>query len=832
LASRQFLSNNNRSLSGIILGGQKKVRWYRLENRIVALFIILILLVQLAGFIAIRKAIDENARASIREDLIVGERVFLRLLDQNAEKLTQGARLLASDYGFRQAIGTDDRATIASVLANHGARIGSTLSMLIGTDQSVKASTQAYPSTDLQRSSLELVTKAGNSNGAADTVIVDEVLYQIVAVPIKAPVTIGWVVMAFPVDQKLVSDMRALSSLQVSVLVSARNGQWQQDVSTLPKTEANMLMQHLPKLPVSSSLISQLSLGDNDYSARLLVLAQGSNGLTSVAVLQRSISEAVAPYRHLQLILLIISVIGVILAIFTSAFLVRRITSPLRSLAEIAKRLGTGDYRATSDIKINRRDEIGRLADAFESMRSGIANRELEISRLAYWDSLTDLPNRLQFSILLKEAIEQASLSNGQCHILMMDLDRFQHVNDVLGHSFGDSLLRQVGRRLEQQLDGPQHKVARLGGDEYAILLPATDQAAAVSQAKRILRSLEEPIFIDEQTVDLGAGIGIAGYPANGENSDTLLSNAEVAMSVAKRRGSGFVVYDPSIDKSSQESLSLLSELRRALERNEFMLYAQPKVDLASGRVVGAEALVRWVHPEKGFIGPDNFIPFAETTGFIRSLTTWMLGKAGILCAELERKGIPLKFSVNLSTRDLLDQDLPTQFADILARNNLSPSSMCLEITESAIMDDPVRAQLTLERLHSMGVELAIDDFGTGYSSLAYLKRLPVDELKIDKSFVMNMEHDVDDAKIVKSTIDLGHNLGLRVVAEGLETLAVWHLLQQMGCDQAQGYYLSKPMPGDRFIEWLEQWKPPVQLDLALDKPVVEDAAVTLLRRT
>jgi diguanylate cyclase (GGDEF)-like protein len=832
LASRQFLSNNNRSLSGIILGGQKKVRWYRLENRIVALFIILILLVQLAGFIAIRKAIDENARASIREDLIVGERVFLRLLDQNAEKLTQGARLLASDYGFRQAIGTDDRATIASVLANHGARIGSTLSMLIGTDQSVKASTQAYPSTDLQRSSLELVTKAGNSNGAADTVIVDEVLYQIVAVPIKAPVTIGWVVMAFPVDQKLVSDMRALSSLQVSVLVSARNGQWQQDVSTLPKTEANMLMQHLPKLPASSSLIPQLSLGDNDYSARLLVLAQGSNGLTSVAVLQRSISEAVAPYRHLQLILLIISVIGVILAIFTSAFLVRRITSPLRSLAEIAKRLGTGDYRATSDIKINRRDEIGRLADAFESMRSGIANRELEISRLAYWDSLTDLPNRLQFSILLKEAIEQASLSNGQCHILMMDLDRFQHVNDVLGHSFGDSLLRQVGRRLEQQLDGPQHKVARLGGDEYAILLPATDQAAAVSQAKRILRSLEEPIFIDEQTVDLGAGIGIAGYPANGENSDTLLSNAEVAMSVAKRRGSGFVVYDPSIDKSSQESLSLLSELRRALERNEFMLYAQPKVDLASGRVVGAEALVRWVHPEKGFIGPDNFIPFAETTGFIRSLTTWMLGKAGILCAELERKGIPLKFSVNLSTRDLLDQDLPTQFADILARNNLSPSSMCLEITESAIMDDPVRAQLTLERLHSMGVELAIDDFGTGYSSLAYLKRLPVDELKIDKSFVMNMEHDVDDAKIVKSTIDLGHNLGLRVVAEGLETLAVWHLLQQMGCDQAQGYYLSKPMPGDRFIEWLEQWKPPVQLDLALDKPVVEDAAVTLLRRT
>ncbi|ASU39082.1 GGDEF domain-containing protein [Herbaspirillum sp. meg3] len=783
------------------------MRWHRLENRIVALFIVLILLVQLAGFVAIRKAIDENARASIRDELIIGERVFLRLLEQNADKLTQGARLLASDFGFRQAIGTDDRGTITSVLENHGARIGATLSMLIGTDQQIKASTQAYPSADLQRSALELVTKGADTNGASETVIVDDSLFQIVAVPVRAPVVIGWIVMGFPVDQKLISDMRALSSLQVSVMVSTRGGQWQQDVSTLPKEESGMLMRQLPQKQDNSSFIPQLTIGDNDYSARLLVLAKGSSNQSAVAVLQRSISEAVAPYRRLQLILLTISVIGVVMAIFASAFVARRITSPLRSLADIAKRLGAGDYRARIEIKGG--DEIGKLADAFESMRTGIANRELEIRRLAYWDPLTDLPNRVQFATLLNSAIERAKASNGQCHILMMDLDRFQHVNDVLGHSFGDSLLREVGRRLEQQLERENDKVARLGGDEYAILLPATDVTEAIRQAKRILQSLEMPISIGDQTVDLGAGIGISGYPENGQNSDTLLSSAEVAMYVAKRRGSGFTVYDPSIDKSSQESLSLLSELRRALDRNEFLLYAQPKVELATGKVVGAEALVRWVHPEKGFIGPDNFIPFAETTGFIRMLTSWMLNRTAILCAELQKKGITLKFSVNLSTRDLLDQDLPTHFADILTRNQLSPSSMCLEITESAIMDDPIRAQLTLERLHGMGVELAIDDFGTGYSSLAYLKRLPVDELKIDKSFVMNMEHDADDAKIVKSTIDLGHNLGLRVVAEGLETLAVWHLLKQMGCDQAQGYYMSKPMPGDRFIEWLEQWKAP-----------------------
>jgi len=785
---------------------------YRLENRIVALFVILILLVQVAGFIAIRKAIDSNARAAIGEELAIGERIFLRLLEQNAEKLTQGARLLASDYGFRQAIGTDDRDTIGSVLENHGARIGSTLVMLIGVDQQIKASTQEYPSTDLQRSSLELVAKAEGSNGASATVIVEENLYQIVAVPIKAPVTIAWVVMGFPVDQKLIADMRALSSLQVTVLVSSREGKWVQDASTLSKEDGAMMSAQLPVKLNGNTVIDELKIADNDYRARLLVLASGSGNQRAVAVLQRSISEAVAPYRRLQLILLFISVIGVIVAVFASAVMTRRMTRPLRVLTEVARRLGAGDYQARISVRGN--DEIGKLADAFESMRSGIANREVEIRRLAYWDSLTDLPNRVQFSALLNGAINEAGRGGGTCHILMMDLDRFQHINDVLGHSFGDSLLREVARRLEDQLERNTYKLARLGGDEYAVLLPLTSRDEALRQARHILHSFEVPISIDDQTVDLGAGIGIAGYPEHGEDSGTLLNHAEVAMYAAKRSGSGVVIYDPSIDKASQESLSLLSELRRALERNEFLLYVQPKVDLDSGVVVGAESLVRWVHPEKGFIGPDNFIPFAETTGFIGMLTTWMLNKSAALCSELIAQGIHLKFSVNLSTRDLLDQDLPTHFAAILADNNLLPSSMCLEITESAIMDDPVRAQQTLERLHAMGVELAIDDFGTGYSSLAYLKRLPVDELKIDKSFVMNMEKDVDDAKIVRSTIDLGHNLGLRVVAEGLEREAVWHLLQQMGCDQAQGYFIGKPMPAEQFMDWLSKWRPPQMRDV------------------
>jgi len=291
-----------------------------------------------------------------------------------------------------------------------------------------------------------------------------------------------------------------------------------------------------------------------------------------------------------------------------------------------------------------------------------------------------------------------------------------------------------------------------------------------------------------------------------------LLSRAEVAMYAAKVGGDEAVVYDPAIEKSSEQNLSLLSELRRAAEGDEFRLYVQPKVSLDSGTVVGLEALVRWMHPEKGMLFPDSFIPFAEKTGFIRTLTRWMLERSAALCSELMQRDQALKISVNISTRDLLDQELPTRFGDILQRYAVPASLFCLEITESAFMDDPVRAQQTLEKLHALGVELSIDDFGTGYSSLAYLKRLPVDELKIDKSFVMKMEQDADDTKIVRSTIDLGHNMGLRVVAEGLESKEAWDLLSRMGCDLGQGYFVSRPMAADRLPDWLLTWTPPAFL--------------------
>jgi EAL domain-containing protein (putative c-di-GMP-specific phosphodiesterase class I) len=325
--------------------------------------------------------------------------------------------------------------------------------------------------------------------------------------------------------------------------------------------------------------------------------------------------------------------------------------------------------------------------------------------------------------------------------------------------------------------------------------------------SQRIGAAFDAPLTLDDHTVDLSAGVGVACWPDHAADAGTLLSRAEVAMYAAKRRSDGPMVYDPRSDSGSAQTLSLLSELKRAVEENELRLFLQPKIALADGALIGAEALVRWQHPTRGMVPPMQFIPFAEQTGFIRRLTLWMFDAAAREWPRLEQAlGTGLRLSVNLSTRDLLDQELPDKLGAILDRHAAPAGAFCLEITESAIMDDPQRAEATLRRLAERGFKLSIDDFGTGYSSLAYLKRLPVHELKIDKSFVMGMERDAGDAKIVRSTIDLAHNLGLCVVAEGVENAAIWNQLHRLDCDEAQGYHMSRPLPAAEFAAWGARW--------------------------
>ncbi|NHZ66324.1 putative bifunctional diguanylate cyclase/phosphodiesterase [Massilia genomosp. 1] len=802
-----------------------KLRFNSLEGRIVGLFLVLIVAVQAIGLLVIEHGINANARSSIATELINGEKIFRKLMEQNAQRQRFSAQVLARDTAFVQAIGNgdeDDRATIASALANSGRRARADMTMLIDGERRVTVETGIVKNGALEKLVLSLLDRAEQHDGASAVAIVDQRPVQVVVMPVKAPITIAWVMMGFALERQLVLDMRELSQLDVAIFTRQQDGPFAPFESTLaPAAMAGVTraLQALQALPDNQARPFDLDVGGIRYSARLLPLGL-DGGRHADVLLARSIDDATAEYTRLQRTLMILTVVATLVACGAAVFTAMRIAQPLRHLAGTARRMERGDYDGRIDVE--RTDEIGALAKAFAGMRESIAKREQEIGRLAYWDALTDLPNRAQFVRLLGEALEQARQREHVVFVLMMDLDRFKHVNDVMGHAFGDALLQKVAGRLRALLveSHPQAQLARLGGDEFVVLLPASSIDHAHKVAAGILRALEAPLSLDDQTVDIGAGLGMAAFPINGADPESLLSMAEVAMYAAKQRNDGAVAYDAAMDKSSAKSLGLLTELRNAIERNEFRLHVQPKIRLDTGEVVGVESLVRWVHPERGNVFPDEFIPFAEQTGFIRVLTRWVLDQSGALCSELQRQGIYLKISVNLSTRDLLDQDLPAKFKEILTRHQLSAGSFCLEITESAIMDDPVRAQQTLERLHTMGVDLSIDDFGTGYSSLAYLKRLPVDELKIDKSFVLNMENDIGDTKIVRSTIDLGHNMGLRVVAEGIESEAVWRLLAALGCDQGQGYFMSRPIAADKLVGWIAGWTPPAKSALPYTESV------------
>jgi diguanylate cyclase (GGDEF)-like protein len=423
----------------------------------------------------------------------------------------------------------------------------------------------------------------------------------------------------------------------------------------------------------------------------------------------------------------------------------------------------------------------------------------------ALHDGLTGLPNRTLLRDRTGQAIRQADRELSPAALLLIDLDRFKEINDTLGHHYGDQLLIQVGERLQTVLREVD-TVARLGGDEFAVLLPKIATAeGAIVVANKLHAALEEPFPIDKLTLDVEASIGLALYPDHGNDPDELLQRADIAMYAAKDTHTELVLFDAKLDQHSPRRLALLGELRRAIEHQQLVLHYQPIIDAQTSNVLGVEALVRWQHPEHGLLPPSEFIPLAERTGLITPLTHYVLKAALQQCRHWSQAGHELAVAVNVSARRLLDLTFPDEVAGLLATWEVPPRLLVVEITESTIMADPAHALEVLGRLDRIGVQVAIDDFGTGYSSMANLKSLPVHELKIDRSFVTHMTSNTSDAVIVQSTIDLGRNLGLRVVAEGVEDAVTWQELDELGCHAIQGYYVSRPIPAEDLTGWLEQ---------------------------
>ena len=449
------------------------------------------------------------------------------------------------------------------------------------------------------------------------------------------------------------------------------------------------------------------------------------------------------------------------------------------------------------------RKHTGKLEEMVRERTTELVHKSLALEHQTLHDGLTGLPNR---SLLIERALQSLQFAKRDefpCSLLMLDLNHFKEVNDALGHHVGDMLLQEVASRLRRSLRSTD-TLARLGGDEFAIVMPKLGKKQVEVVTRILLDLLRKPFEIARKKLYIGASIGIAFYPEHGDNTSQLMQKADVAMYHAKRNRLGFSVYNQEIDSYTQERLSLRDDLRLAVERKELILYYQPKLGIHGNSPPAMETLVRWPHPVHGIISPDKFIPLAEESGLINPLTLHVLELATAQCAAWMREGLNISVSVNLSTHNLREKELSERISENLKKNNLPPGSLVLEITESMLMEDPLRAVKLLTDLQEMGVESSIDDFGTGYSSLSYLRELPVKEIKIDRSFVMNMRKNESDEVIVRAIIDLAHNLGLRVVAEGVESQEDWDMLSSFNCDIVQGYFISKPRPAEEITAWIK----------------------------
>ncbi|MEP6906359.1 MAG: EAL domain-containing protein [Pseudoxanthomonas sp.] len=767
----------------------------RFQNKIVALMIVVVLAAQLVTFAVVHVATERSVGNQLREELGVGQRVWARFYEGRGEQLLENAAVLADDFGFKAAVASADPPTMHSALANHSSRIDAQASVLLSPEgEWITGLGNASPQAQA-RAIAPLLREARAEGYAVAVVALDGKLYRMALLPVMAPNLVGWVGIGTDFGDAFARDFHGVTGLEAS-FVSLDAAHPRLYASSLDAV-ARQALQQLPSSTIRADRrVRTLHANDDQYYAVAEPLSD--NGEVTL-LLQGSMDSAMAPYLALEYRILILSGVAAVVALMLAAWLGRNISRPIGQLAVAVRRVQSGDY--SQPVEVHGRDEIADLASAFGNMQGEISAREERILHQANHDALTGLPNRNLARDRLESAVRRSYGGDRCCVVLIIDLDRFKEINDTLGHDFADKVLSEVGVRLRQGVEISDF-VARLGGDEFMLLLEGVKRNDVMSRAKELLSHLRRPLDMPRTRIHLDASIGIALYPDHGTDSETLLRRADIALYEAKSAHMGVSVYQPGRDETHLRRLSLMTDLRQAIDRRELHLCFQPKIDVPSSRVAHVEALLRWTHPVLGAIGPDEFIPLAEHSGFIHEITRYVLHEALRCNAEWRRQGLDLGIAVNLSAMDLMDADLPDYLQDCLQRHGVPARKLILEVTESALMRDVEYAIRMLQRLRDGGVRLAIDDFGTGYSSLAQLKRMPVDELKIDKSFVMQLVEGSDDAVIVRSTIELGHNMGLSVIAEGVEDENAMALLRRYGCDMVQGYLFSKPLEQTELLEW------------------------------
>lgn len=755
--------------------------------KVLLLLLGLVLLVELSSYITTRIVVRDTVIDGARSELERGGEVFAQSVRARAEQLALSVRVLTDDFGFKEAVASRDAPTIRSALNNHAARIKADIAVVADEQGRLVASTQ-----ELAPGSWDFLTEYAQSvgrSGAHSTMMIGNRPYQFVLAEMRAPLRIGVVGMGFEIDDELTEELKRLTGLDTS-FVSLAGKRSSYLSGTLEGQMRSDLLSRLNRQPPPPRQV----VTTNDDMTLLLPVAEEPTALA--AVLQVPLARALAPFSRLNQQLLWVAVGFSVLAALLAFVIARGVTQPVSALARVARRVASGHYDTA--VPVYSRDELGELAQGFTQMQTAIAEREKHILYQASHDRLTGLINRGELFRALELAIKQSCENGRGFALLVADVDNFTRINDALGPEIGDQVLAEVARLLQREV-GEERAVARLGSDEFALVL-GEERGPADVFAQCLLDCFARDLNIKGSHLGVDLNIGLSHYPEQGESPEVLLRRANLALNRARSDQHRIMEYQPGWDESHLRHLQIFGDFKQALDSDQISLHYQPKLGLDGGGSLGAEALIRWKHPELGNVNPEEFVAVVESSGQIGLLTRWVL-KTGL--AQLADWPEPLSLSVNLSALDLMDGQLPDYIAGLLGEFNLSPGRLWLEVTESAVMQEAERSLDTMGRLQALGVVLSIDDFGTGYSSLSQLKKLPVTELKIDKSFVLNLDQSEDDQLIVRSTIDLGHTLGLSITAEGVESRAIEDLLVSYGCERGQGFYYSKPLPAAEFEQWL-----------------------------
>ncbi|MCI3946821.1 HAMP domain/GGDEF domain/EAL domain protein [Pseudomonas syringae] len=776
------------------------------QARIAGVLIALLLIVVGAVYLAVKVATGDAVRTQAQAQLEVGSRVFERLIDSRGKRLRDGVQLLSADFGFRDAVASADSSTIRSVLLNHGKRINASDMFLLGMDGMVVASTVAEVpegSRFIYDQALRAAKRAGQS-----VLIVPGggIPHLLVESTVLAPLPIGRVVMGFTIDSEIAEELRSLSGLEVSFL-TVEDGKVGDLISTQPPALHAGLIQLMRSSSEGQMLLTEQS--NLNFLSQTLILAKSSNGVDGqvIALLQSPLDKAFQAFAPLDEKIFWISMAALLASLIGTLALARSVSLPVRALAIAAKRIGDGDYE--TPVSMARSDELGMLASAINTMQHGIAMREGQLAHNALHDNLTGLPNRA----LIMERLGSLIAAQRRFALLYLSVENLTTISESAGAEGVEQVLRQVALRL-QGIVRSGDTVARLSANEFLLLLDNTSDDGAVGIADAAQRLLNEPLRVDNQDLALECCIGITVYPEHGDSAQELVNRAAIARKDAALLPGRLQIYQTGSDLAHQRQISLIRDLRKAPQNGELMLHYQPKLDIRQGYVRQAEALLRWSHPQFGNVSPAEFIVLAERTGSINLLTNWVIEDAIRQLADWRQRGLVLQVSVNISADDLLGDDLAAYVLKLLKQYVLPAEQLVFEITESAIMSEPEKALVVLHRLRDCGISLSVDDFGTGYSSLAHLKRLPVQELKIDQSFVRDLDETSEDAVIVRSTIEMSHNLGLKVVAEGVEYQHSLDLLRRWHCDTAQGYLISRPLTASAFEAWIAETQAPPRLNV------------------